>query len=65
MTIPQIWNDRDPYWVPANLWEEGIGGAFVDYNANISATKETNSNRQIYLSSNGITGVNWGLAPTW
>lgn len=62
MTIPQIWMEyRDPYWVPANLWEEGIGGAFIDYNANISATKETNSNRQIYLSSNGITGVNWGL----
>ncbi|MBQ0530762.1 fimbria/pilus outer membrane usher protein [Providencia rettgeri] len=61
MTIPQIWMEyRDPYWVPANLWEEGIGGAFIDYNANISATKETNSNRQIYLSSNGITGVNWG-----
>ncbi|MFB9998558.1 fimbria/pilus outer membrane usher protein [Providencia rustigianii] len=61
MTIPQMWMEyRDPYWVPPKLWEDGINGVFVDYNANISATKESEGNKRIYLSGNGTSGVNIG-----
>lgn len=31
---------RDLYWTPPALWEEGINGGFIDFNANMSATKE-------------------------
>ena len=61
MTIPQMWMEyRDPYWVPPKLWEEGINGLFVDYSANISATKETDGDKRVYLSGNGISGINIG-----
>ncbi len=59
ITIPQMWMEyRDPYWVPPTLWEEGINGAFVDYNANISGTKEHDGTKRVYLSTNGTAGVN-------
>ncbi|HHR5991098.1 TPA: fimbria/pilus outer membrane usher protein [Providencia alcalifaciens] len=61
MTIPQMWMEyRDPYWIPPKYWEEGINGAFVDYSANVSATKETEGDKRIYLSGNGTSGINIG-----
>lgn len=59
ITIPQMWMEyRDPYWVPPTLWEEGINGAFVDYSANVSGTKEHDGTKRVYLSTNGTAGVN-------
>ncbi|HBO23154.1 MAG TPA: fimbrial assembly protein [Providencia sp.] len=61
LTIPQLWMEyRDPNWTQPTLWEEGINGTFVDYNANISITEETGGNKRIYLSSNGTSGINLG-----
>lgn len=61
ITIPQFWLEyQDPSWVPAALWEEGINGVLLDYNANISATKENKGNKQFYASTNGTTGLNLG-----
>ncbi len=64
MTIPQIWMEyRDPY-CSANLWEEGIGGALlITMRIFLQPKKRIVIGKSI--SSNGITGVNWGLAPTW
>lgn len=61
VTIPQMWMEyRDPYWTPPALWEDGLNGAFIDYNANASGTKEKGGIKRIYLSTNGTTGVNIG-----
>lgn len=61
ITIPQFWLEyQDPSWVPPALWEEGINGALLDYNANISATKENKGNKQVYVSTNGTAGLNLG-----
>ncbi|MEX9754371.1 fimbria/pilus outer membrane usher protein [Providencia vermicola] len=61
ITIPQMWMEyRDPYWTPPALWEEGINGGFIDFNANMSATKEKGGTRRVYLSANGTTGINIG-----
>lgn len=61
ITIPQLWMEyRDPNWIPPALWEEGINGAFIDYNANATVTEESQGNKQVYLSTNGTTGVNIG-----
>ncbi len=61
VVIPQAWMEyRDPYWVPPALWEEGINGAFFDYNANASATEENSGDKRVYLSANGTTGLNFG-----
>lgn len=59
--IPQMWMEyRDPYWTPPALWEDGLNGAFIDYNANVSGTKEKGGIKRVYLSTNGTTGVNIG-----
>ena len=35
VTIPQTWMEyRDPNWTPPALWEDGLVGAFIDYNSN-------------------------------
>ncbi len=62
ITIPQLWMEyRDPNWTPPALWEEGINGAFVDYNANVSVTEENKGNKRTYLSANGTAGINLGV----
>lgn len=62
INIPQAWLEyQDPYWVPPALWEDGINGAFVDYNINASVTDETNGYKQTYASANGTAGVNLGV----
>lgn len=61
ITLPQLWMEyRDPNWTPPALWEEGINGAFVDYNANASVTEENRGNKRTYLSTNGTAGINLG-----
>ncbi|MGO2304164.1 MAG: fimbria/pilus outer membrane usher protein [Providencia sp.] len=61
ITIPQVWMEyRDPFWVPPALWEEGMNGGFIDYNVNASATKENEGTKRVYLSTNGISGINIG-----
>lgn len=61
LTIPQLWMEyHDPNWIPPALWEEGINGVFIDYNANISTTEEHKGSKQIYLSTNGTAGINLG-----
>ncbi|MEY0291075.1 fimbria/pilus outer membrane usher protein [Providencia rettgeri] len=60
-SIPQAWLEYDdPYWVPPSQWENGIMGAFLDYNlfANYSAPK--NNSETFSGSSNGTAGVNLG-----
>lgn len=60
-SVPQAWLEYDdPYWVPPAQWENGITGAFLDYNlfANYSAPK--NNSETFSASSNGTTGVNLG-----
>lgn len=62
ITIPQLWMEyRDPYWTPPALWEEGINGAFLDYSANVSITKEKEGDKRTYLSTNGTAGINLGV----
>ncbi|WP_337241730.1 fimbria/pilus outer membrane usher protein [Proteus faecis] len=62
ITIPQQWMEyRDPNWTPPALWEEGENGAFLDYSANTTATDENGGSKQIYVSSNGIAGINLGV----
>ncbi|MEC3988850.1 fimbria/pilus outer membrane usher protein [Proteus mirabilis] len=62
ITIPQLWmEDRDPYWTPPALWEEGINGAFLDYSANVSITEEKEGDKRTYLSTNGTAGINLGV----
>ncbi|MER5082504.1 fimbria/pilus outer membrane usher protein [Providencia stuartii] len=59
ITIPQMWMEyRDPYWIPPALWEEGVNGGFIDFNANASATKEKGGTKRVYLSTNGTMGIN-------
>ncbi|MBP6082688.1 MAG: fimbria/pilus outer membrane usher protein [Providencia sp.] len=59
MTIPQTWMEyRDPNWTPPALWEEGLVGAFVDYNANASIIEENSGSKNSYLSTNGTVGIN-------
>ncbi|SUC45109.1 Outer membrane usher protein papC precursor [Providencia stuartii] len=61
ITIPQMWMEyRDPYWIPPALWEEGVNGGFIDFNANASATKEKGGTKRVYLSTNGTMGINTG-----
>ncbi|EOD2821535.1 TPA: fimbria/pilus outer membrane usher protein [Providencia stuartii] len=61
ITIPQMWMEyRDPYWIPPALWEEGVNGGFIDFNANASATKEKGGTKRVYLSTNGTMGINIG-----
>lgn len=61
ITIPQMWMEyRDPYWIPPALWEEGVNGEFIDFNANASATKEKGGTKRVYLSTNGTMGINTG-----
>ncbi|MDR2225282.1 MAG: fimbria/pilus outer membrane usher protein [Providencia sp.] len=61
ITIPQIWMEyRDPNWIPPALWEEGINGAFVDYNASLTVTDEDRGSKRTYFSTNGTTGINLG-----
>ncbi|EKT60742.1 fimbria/pilus outer membrane usher protein [Providencia burhodogranariea] len=60
-SVPQAWLEYDdPYWVPPSQWENGITGAFLDYNlfANYSAPK--NNSETFSASSNGTTGANLG-----
>lgn len=60
-SVPQAWLEYDdPYWVPPSQWENGITGAFIDYNlfANYSAPK--NNSETVSASSNGTAGVNLG-----
>lgn len=61
ITIPQSWMEyRDPNWIPPELWEEGVNGAFIDYNANISYTEENSGSKRSYISSSGTAGINFG-----
>ena len=60
-SIPQAWLEYDdPYWVPPSQWENGITGAFIDYNlfANYSVPK--NNSEIVSANSNGTAGVNLG-----
>lgn len=61
ITIPQSWMEyRDPYWIPPELWEEGVNGAFIDYNLNANYTENNNGSKRSYLSSSGTSGINVG-----
>lgn len=61
VTIPQTWMEyRDPNWTPPALWEDGLVGAFIDYNANASITEENSGSKRSYLSTNGTAGINLG-----
>lgn len=60
-SIPQAWLEYDdPYWVPPAQWENGITGAFIDYNLFVNYSAPKNTSESISGSSNGTTGVNLG-----
>ncbi len=60
-SIPQAWLEYDdPYWVPPSQWENGITGAFVDYNLFVNYSSPKNTSETFSASSNGTTGVNLG-----
>lgn len=62
LSIPQAWLEyRDPDWVPPALWEDGVSGAFIDYNLNANVTDESSGNKHTYASATGTTGVNLGV----
>ncbi|OBU09627.1 fimbria/pilus outer membrane usher protein [Morganella psychrotolerans] len=62
LNIPQAWLEySDPDWTPPALWEEGINGAFIDYNLNANVTSQSDGLKQTYASANGIAGVNLGV----
>ncbi|WP_205208493.1 hypothetical protein, partial [Chromobacterium haemolyticum] len=43
-----------------SIGKKGSMARFVDYSANVSATKETEGDKRIYLSGNGTSGINIG-----
>ena len=60
-SIPQAWLEYDdPYWVPPSQWENGITGAFLDYNLFMNYTAPKNTGETYSASSNGTTGANLG-----
>ncbi|MGF7481241.1 fimbria/pilus outer membrane usher protein [Providencia sp. SP181] len=60
-SIPQAWLEYDdPYWVPPSQWENGIAGAFLDYNLFLNYTSPKNTSETFSGSSNGTAGVNLG-----
>ncbi|GAB1437386.1 fimbrial biogenesis outer membrane usher protein [Providencia sp.] len=60
-SIPQAWLDYDdPYWVPPSQWENGVTGAFIDYNLFANYSSPKNGSDTFSGSSNGTTGVNLG-----
>lgn len=61
IVIPQSWMEyQDPNWTPPELWEDGLSGLFVDYNANLMGTEDSDNTRRMYFSANGTTGINLG-----
>ncbi|WP_246501299.1 fimbria/pilus outer membrane usher protein [Providencia huaxiensis] len=60
-SIPQAWLEYDdPYWVPPSQWENGITGAFLDYNLFVNYSAPKNNSETFSGSSNGTAGVNLG-----
>lgn len=60
-SIPQAWLEYDdPYWVPPSQWENGIAGAFLDYNLFVNYSAPKNNSETFSGSSNGTAGVNLG-----
>lgn len=60
-SIPQAWLEYDdPYWVPPSQWENGITGAFLDYNLFMNYSAPQNTSETYSASSNGTTGANFG-----
>ena len=60
-SIPQAWLEYDdPYWVPPSQWENGITGAFLDYNLFANYSSPKNGSETFSSSSNGTAGMNFG-----
>ena len=61
ITIPQAYLEYTAAnWDPPSQWDDGVGGAFFDYNLNGNLTRSVNSANSQQVSANGVTGFNFG-----
>ncbi|MBP6123065.1 MULTISPECIES: fimbria/pilus outer membrane usher protein [Providencia] len=58
LNIPQVYLEyMDVNWLPKTLWDEGIGGLLIDYNANYQYSDQDSIKNQI-ASVSGYLGAN-------
>lgn len=69
--IPQAFMEyQDPSWDPPSRWDDGISGAFVDYNLNTRVTRHENNGKGKRTGANimGVMGINigaWRIRSDW
>ncbi|WP_368883129.1 outer membrane usher protein [Proteus mirabilis] len=62
LNIPQAYLDyRSDNWDPPSLWDEGINGAFLDYNINAKTSHYKQGGQSYTANANGIVGINLGV----
>lgn len=61
VSIPQAWLEyRDPSWLPASHWEEGIPGFLLDYHLSLNVTDQYHGVTNQVSTLNGVAGANAG-----
>ncbi|WP_336777673.1 fimbria/pilus outer membrane usher protein [Pantoea sp. USHLN256] len=61
ISVPQIYLEYiSADWDPPARWDEGVGGALLDYNFNANTSKSNASGEQNSLTGSGTLGANLG-----
>lgn len=61
ITLPQAYLDeRNPDWDPPSRWDNGIPGAFIDYNLSTTLNKLEQSTSETHADVFGTVGANAG-----
>lgn len=71
ISIPQAFMEyQDPNWDPPSRWDDGIAGAFIDYNMSSRLIRNESNDKSTKTGTNinGVMGINmgaWRLRADW
>jgi outer membrane usher protein FimD/PapC len=61
INMPQAWLEySDASWLPSSRWDHGIPGILLDYNTNLTTSRQPEQGQQQRASINGTAGANLG-----
>ncbi|MCO7508349.1 fimbria/pilus outer membrane usher protein [Serratia fonticola] len=59
INMPQAWLEySDASWLPPSRWDHGLSGMMLDYNTNVTTSRQPGQGQQQRASINGTVGAN-------